>query len=85
VVLVRDSEDSRARYLLEFRAVTRIPSPEVPNLEKLDCLPPPVPAMPSEEYSVNAIGKVYAISSSKQQPLPAGSDELLHRRGTEDV
>jgi hypothetical protein len=85
VVLVRDSEDSRAKYLLYFTAVTRIPNPEVPNLEKLDCFPPPTPAVPSEEYSVNAIGKVSAISSSKQQPLPAALGELLHRRGTEDV
>jgi hypothetical protein len=65
--------------------VTLIPSPEVLDLEKLDCLPPPAPAVPSEEYSVNAIGKVSAISSSKQQPLPAALDEFLHRRGTEDA
>lgn len=84
-VLVRDSEDSGARYLVKFTAVTRMPSPEVPYLEKLDCLSPPAPAAPSEEYSVNAIGKVSAISSSKQQPLPAVLDELFHRRGTEDA
>jgi hypothetical protein len=72
-------------YSLDFTAVTRIPSPEVPNLEKLDCFPPPTPALPSEEYSVNAVGKISAISSSKQQPLLAGLDELLHRRGTEDA
>lgn len=84
-VLVRDSEDSGARYLVEFTAVTRIPSPEVPYLEKLDCLSPPAPAAPSEEYSINAIGKVSAISSSKQQPLPAVLDELLYRRSTKDA
>lgn len=84
-VLVRDLEGSRARYLLRFKVVTRIPRPGVTDLDKLDCLPPPAPAMPSEEYSVNAIGKVSAISSSKQQPVPAGLDELLHRRGTEDA
>lgn len=84
LVLVRE-EDSGARYLLDFTSVTRIPSPEVPDLEKLDCFPPPATAVPSEEYLVNAIGKVSAISSSKQQPLPAALDELFHRRGTEDA
>jgi hypothetical protein len=72
-------------YLLDFTAVTRIPSPEVPDLEKLDCLPPPAPAVPSEEYFANAIGKGSAISSSKQQPLPAALDELFRRCGMEDA
>lgn len=46
-------------------------------------LHPPTPSL--EEPSVELIGTLSAISSSKQHPVAAALDELIYRGGTEDV
>ena len=68
-----------------FRYDEPIPEPIIPDQDKHDYFPPPTTVPPFEDYPVKAIGKLCAISSSKQQPLPAALDELLYRCGTEDV
>lgn len=50
-----------------------------------DYCPPPTDAPFFEERSIKDIGKLLAVSSSKQQLLHAVLDEMPHCRGTEDV
>ncbi len=85
MVLTRTSEHSRPNFAVEIGKLERITTTAVPVLDKDDYVPHPAPDSSSEEYPFIATGKLSAISSSKQQPLPAVLDELIYPRGTEDV
>jgi hypothetical protein len=84
-ILIRDLKSSRAKYYLGFVAIKQIYPAKIPDLNRLDNFPRCTPALLSEEYYANAIGKLCAVPSSKQQAFPAALHELNRRRGTEDV
>jgi hypothetical protein len=84
-ILLRDSKESRSRFLVNLRGVDRIPPTEVEDIHEHDHCPPPTNSPLFEEHFIKDIGKSSAISSSKQQPLLAVLDELYYRCSTEDV
>jgi hypothetical protein len=83
-ILVRDSKNSRPRYLVGFHSIIRSLHINLPHLDGSDyCLP--LPQVPLFETYAKDIGKFSAISSSKQQLSVAILDELLRRCGMKDA
>jgi hypothetical protein len=84
-ILTRTSELLKLNFAVEIWKLERITTTALPLPNQDDYILHPAPDLSSEEYPFIATGKLSAISSSKQQPLPAVLDGLSYRRGTEDV
>lgn len=93
--LIRELHPKQAIYRLRFLAADEQSVPAVAYLERPYCVRvrlwrdqrhhPPLGNSPLFKDSVELIGNQSAIFSSKQQPSSAALDEMLRRRGKEDV